>query len=272
MHDSPRQAPTMLAVVQAAHPGPVLAVTAAAAALTTAADLSPGTAVLVTAAVLTGQLSIGWSNDLVDVRRDRLSGRADKPLASGRASLVTVRTACAAAAGACVVLSLACGWAAGPVHLVCVAAGWSYNLGLKATVWSWAPYAVAFGGLPVFVGLARSGHALPWWAAVAGALLGVGAHLVNVVPDLADDAVTGVRGLPHRLGARGSSLLAVALLVVASLLLVVAAHASLGTTGWAGLGVVAVLAMVATLGHGRTQFRAAMAIALVDVLILAVAL
>ena len=43
---------------------------------------SPRTRVaLVTAAVLCGQLSIGWSNDLVDLARDRAVGRRDKPLA-----------------------------------------------------------------------------------------------------------------------------------------------------------------------------------------------
>ena len=59
--------------------------------------------------------------------------------------------------------------------------------------------------------------------AAAGALLGVGAHLVNVLPDLADDAATGVRGLPHRLGARRSSVLAAAVLVGATVVIVVGA-------------------------------------------------
>ena len=104
---------------------------------------------LVVAAVLTGQLSIGWSNDLIDLARDRAVGREDKPLVDGRVSERTVRVACALAVVATVPLSLACGWLAGPVHLVCVAAGWAYNLGAKATPWSWLPYAVAFGGLPV---------------------------------------------------------------------------------------------------------------------------
>ena len=84
---------------------------------------------------------------------------------------------------------------------VCVAAAWAYNLGLKSTVWSWVPYAVAFGGLTVFVALADDA-APPWWWPVGAALLGVGAHLLNVLPDLDDDAATGVRGLPHRLGPR----------------------------------------------------------------------
>ena len=86
-----------------------------------------------TAAVLTGQLSIGWSNDLVDARRDRAVGRTDKPLAAGAVTERVVRAACAAALAACVVLSLACGWASGLVHLLLgVASGWAYNLWSQA--------------------------------------------------------------------------------------------------------------------------------------------
>ena len=103
--------------------------------------------------------------------------------------------ACAVAVGLCVVLSLACGWAAGLVHLGCTAAGWAYNLGLKATVWSWAPYAAAFGGLPVFVWLAGDDPGLPpWWLPLAAACLGVGAHLLNVLPDIDDDRPRGCAG------------------------------------------------------------------------------
>ena len=60
---------------------------------------TPGTAALVVAAVLAGQLSVGWSNDLVDVGRDRRAGRTDKPLATGEASLAVVRGACARGRG-----------------------------------------------------------------------------------------------------------------------------------------------------------------------------
>lgn len=261
-----------VALARATHPGPALAVTIGSAGLAVAAGLSFGTTLLVAAAVLTGQLSIGWSNDLVDLARDRETGRTDKPLAAEESAVGAARVACGAAVVACVVLSLACGVAAGLVHLACVAAAWAYNLRLKSTVMSWLPYAVAFGLLPVFVGLTRGARMLPWWVAVAGALLGVGAHLVNVVPDLGDDAATGVRGLPHRLGARGSTVLAVALLALASLVLVAGAHASLGAAGWVGLALVAALAVVSLTGGGRTPFRAAIAIALVDVVILVWAL
>ena len=106
-----------------------------------------------------------------------------------------------AAAAACVPLSLALGRRAGAAHLVAVASALSYNAGLKAGPLSFAPYAVSFGLLPDVVALAApGGRAAPGWASAAGALLGVGAHLANALPDLEDDLATGVRGLPHRLG------------------------------------------------------------------------
>ena len=42
-------------------------------------------------------------------------------------------------------------------------------------------------------------------------------HFSNVLPDLDDDAATGVRGLPHRIGARGSALVAFGALLVGAL-------------------------------------------------------
>jgi 4-hydroxybenzoate polyprenyltransferase len=219
--------------------------------------------------VLTGQLSIGWSNDLVDLARDRVVGRADKPLVDGRVSERTVRIACALAVVATIPLSLACGWLAGAVHLMTVASGWAYNLGLKSTPWSWLPYAVAFGALPAFVSLADNPDAAPpLWLPLAGALLGVGAHFVNVLPDLADDAATGVRGLPHRLGARWSQTAAAAVLVAAAVVIVVGAPVDSGVVAGAALIGTAALAAVVLLAHGRTPFRAAIAMALVNVAML----
>ena len=157
----------MRALLGSAHLGPTLAVTALAALLTVPAGVGGGRAVLVVAAVLTGQLSIGWSNDLVDVRRDRAVGRTDKPLATGELSERLVRWCCGAALVATVVLSLAVGLPAGLAHLLLVASGWAYNLGLKATALSWLSYAVAFGGLPAFVWLAGP-DAPPLWGVAAG--------------------------------------------------------------------------------------------------------
>ncbi|WP_416952880.1 UbiA family prenyltransferase [Nocardioides sp. T5] len=257
------------ALVGAAHPGPALAVTVLAGLLAVAQGLAPTTTVVLVAAVLAGQLSVGWSNDLVDRTRDRAAGRRDKPLAIGAGSVAVVRTACGAAVVACVVLSLALGPAAGLVHLACVASAWAYNLWLKTTVWSWAPYAVSFGGLTAVVTLA-DGEAPPWWWPVGAALLGVGAHLLNVLPDLADDAATGVRGLPHRLGRQRIGPVAAVVLVTASVVVLVGSGPPLVVTV-AVVTVVLALAAVVVVGTGRSPFAAAVGIALVDALLLVVA-
>lgn len=256
---------TVRGLALACHPGPTVAVTALTALLAWSAGHTPARGALVTAAVLTGQLSIGWSNDLLDARRDRAVGRSDKPLASGDLTESVVRTACGAAVAVCVVLSLACGWASGLVHLVLgVASGWAYNLWFKRTVLSPLPYAVAFAALPAVVTLALPSPVWPpAWVLVTGALLGVGAHLLNALPDLADDEATGVRGLPHRLGARVVRWLAPAVLLAGS---VVAAYGpGLDGTGLGLLVTCVALAVVAVVGRGRLPFVAAVLIALANV-------
>lgn len=251
-----------------AHLGPTVAVTVLVALLAGAQGLGVGMAVLVVAAVLAGQLSIGWSNDLVDLARDRSAGRDDKPLVTGEVSLRAVQAACGTAVLATVVLSLAVGVAAGLVHLACVACGWAYNLGLKATAWSWLPYAVAFGGLTLFVALA-DGSTPPWWWPVGAGLLGVGAHLVNVLPDVDDDLATGVRGLPHRLGPRLIAPAAAVVLALASGVVLVGASPPTILTLAVGVVIVALVALVVA-GRGRAPFLAAIAIALVDAVLLVV--
>ena len=258
----------MSGLLRAAHGGPALAVVVLALLLGVSFELSPARVLLVGLAVLAGQLSVGWSNDLIDEARDRAVGRSDKPIVTGEANARAVRIACALALVAVVPLSLACGWVPGALHLLLVAVAWTYNLRLKATVWSWLPYAVFFGGLVVFVWLAGDLPGLPpWWLPTAGVLLGVGAHLVNVLPDLADDEATGVRGLPHRIGARRLPLVATAVLAAGSLVVAVGTGLT-RVASLVALGLVAGRSDVALTGRGRTPFLAAIGIALVDVVLL----
>jgi 4-hydroxybenzoate polyprenyltransferase len=98
-------------------------------------------------------------------------------------------------------LSLANGTAAGIAHLGFVLGGWAYNLYFKRTLLSWLPYAVSFGLLPAFLsygGLGLGLHGAPPTVAmtVLAALLGVGVHFLNALPDVPEDRATGVRHLP----------------------------------------------------------------------------
>lgn len=54
-----------IGLLQAAHPAPSAAVTAVVTALAAASGRSGVGTVLIAAAVLSGQLSVGWSNDLI---------------------------------------------------------------------------------------------------------------------------------------------------------------------------------------------------------------
>jgi 4-hydroxybenzoate polyprenyltransferase len=258
------------ALVRACHPGPTLAVTVLVGLLSVALGLDVGPGLLVTAAVFAGQLTIGWSNDLIDAARDRAVSRTDKPLARGDLSEALVRKAIGVAGAACVVLSLACGWRSATVHLALgVASGWAYNLGFKRTGWSALPYAVAFGALPAVVSLAGADRAWPpAWMMVTGAVLGVGAHLLNALPDLADDDATGVRGLPQRLGAGRVRVLAPAVLLVGSVVATFGPRGAVPTGAWVGLVGCAALAVLAVVARGKLPFVAAIGIALVDVAVL----
>ncbi len=259
------------ALLRAAHPGPALAVTVLAGLLAVTAGLAAPTTVLVVAAVLTGQLSIGWSNDLLDVHRDRLVHRTDKPLATGEVGIGAARAACLLALVATVPLSLACGAAAGLAHLVCVAAG----LGLQPR---------AEGDRLVVAALRRRvrracrcscpspAHPAPCrrcgcrspgrcWA--SGRTWSTRCRTSTTTPRR---ACTGCRTGSVRAGPPRA---ATAVLVLASVLVSVAAPAAHRWATWLGLLGVAALAAVALGGRGRTPFRAAMAIALVDVVLLA---
>lgn len=210
----------VVSLLLASHPGPTVVVTVIVAGLGIGLGYPPGRLAVLALAVLLGQLSIGWSNDWLDAARDAAVHRTDKPAARGDVSVPVVRLAAFLAVAAAILVTLPLGLGALAAHVVVIAGGWAYNLGLKATAYSWVPFAVSFGTLPAIATLGQEQPALPqWWVYAAGALLGVAAHVTNVLPDLDDDARTGIRGLPHRLGARVSGLLAFAALALATLLI-----------------------------------------------------
>ncbi|GAB2698171.1 UbiA family prenyltransferase [Thalassiella azotivora] len=203
------------ALLRATHPLPALAVTVFGTALGASAGAGGVDLALLAGALACGQASVGWSNDLADAGRDRAAGRSEKPLASGDVGVGAVRVALVVAVAGCVVLSLLLGAVPGVLHLVAVASAWAYNLLLKSTVASPLPYLVSFGLLPV-IAATLAGSPVRWPLAVAAGVLGVAAHFANTVPDEEADAATGVRGLPQRIGARASQVVAAGGVVAAA--------------------------------------------------------
>lgn len=265
---------TARGLARSCHPGPVVAVTATTAALGISAGLDAYRCALLVGAVLSGQLSVGWCNDAFDARRDAAAGRSGKPVADGSVGRRAVWTAAFTAVLLCVPLSLACGLLAGAVHLAAVAAAWAYDLGVKATVLSWLPYVIGFGSLPAVAALTLPGSPWPaWWAVAAGALLGLAAHLGDVLPDIEDDLRAGVNGLPQRLGATVTGLLLPVPLVAASAVLALAPAGPPGRWGTVTLATAAPAALAGLLlaRHRRkAPLAAAAAVAAADVVLLLV--
>jgi 4-hydroxybenzoate polyprenyltransferase len=261
------------ALVAATHAGPTLAVTVVATLLGVAAGVPAPRVVLLAAAVLAGQASIGWSNDWLDADRDRAVARGDKPVVQGAVTPALLRSAALIAVVLAVVLSLLLGATPGILLLVLVASGWAYNAGLKRTPASLVPYCTGFGALPAGVVAAAPGApAAPWWLVSAGAALGGAAHMANVVPDIEEDLATGVRGLPHRLGAVPSAIAGAFLLGGASLVLVLGPPGPPTVTGWVGLALavpaVAVAALAGAPRLRRLAFPAILLLTVLDVVLL----
>lgn len=253
----------------ATHPGPTLVVTVLSLALGLAAGVEPARLVLLVIAVFAGQVSVGLSNDAIDGARDAAVGRTDKPIAGGA---VSPERALVVAIGAVVValgLSLPLGPGLLAAHAIALASAWAYNAGLKSTPFSIAPFLLSFGLFPSFATLSTGMPVLAaLWATLAGAALGAAVHLTNVVRDLDDDRRTGVRGLPHRLGARASVLVAAAGIVVGALAVLLGSGVTVSGVAFFA-AVVAVAVVTAVLVGVRPPGRAVFQLTMLAALLLA---
>ena len=252
----------------ASHPGPTLVVTALACALGIAVGLQPWRLALLTLAVFTGQLAVGISNDAFDVARDRATGRRDKPLARGVTGVGVAWVAASTALVIALVLSAALGWRMLAAHALALGSALAYNAGLKSTAWSIAPFLVSFGVFPSLATLsaAEPAFAAPW-AWIAGSALGAAVHLTNVLPDLDDDAITGVRGLPHRWGGRVSAIVACGAVIVGAVAVLLGPGGPIPIIAWVFFAAVLLVAAAASVRAlirppGRVLFRLVMLAAL----------
>lgn len=198
---------TAIALLLAGHPVQAAGIALGVAAVAALSGRPLREVLLVLATVLLGRLTAGWLNDVADRERDIAVDRQDKPVARDwvHPSTVTFTVACATLL--LVPLSISNGTAAGIAHLLSVAAAWTYNTRLKLTALSWLPWAVSFGLLPAFLSYGGWGggmHGGPPTIAVTvlAALLGVGVHFLDALPDLVGDNQNGVRSLPLRIALR----------------------------------------------------------------------
>jgi 4-hydroxybenzoate polyprenyltransferase len=261
-----------LALLASTHPGPSFVVAVVEVGLGIAVGLEPARVVLLGVAMLAGQFSIGLSNDWIDAERDRAVGRTDKPITRGWISAGAVRTAAWISLAVSFLAVIPLGWLALAALVFITGTAWGYNLGLKKSAFSIAPYILSFGCLPAFATLALPSPAAPAaWSLGVGALLGAAAHFANTLPDLDDDRKTGVNGLPHRLGRRVSSILTYVLLLFAAVLEVVGAGGFGFVPADIGLGssiVIAAIGISMATRRTRWHFRFILLAAVIDVAVL----
>lgn len=246
------------ALVRATHPAPATFVTLLTGAVVAALGGSGAEVLLSLLSTALGQVSVGWSNDYLDRDRDSVAQRADKPLPRGTLSPALVMRAAIAAWIASPLLALPLGIRAAAVITAAIASAWVYNLRLKDTLFSWVPYVVSFGLLPVFAWLVARDSLPPAWIVLSAGGLGIAGHLMNTIPDLETDRKNGLSGLPHRLGHRGSLLLATAILATLLGVFTARTHAFRAPSGAqvAAVSLAAALVIAAAIAAGSRRPRA----------------
>jgi 4-hydroxybenzoate polyprenyltransferase len=180
-----------------------------------------GPAYVIAFTVFTGQLVVGWSNDLYDFADDQRHGRTNKPLVSELISKEYLRKWLIFMVPFSFVVNVfgPLGIKGGLVYWLGIGFGVAYNFYFKFNVLSPFPFAVAFAALPSCIAISKS-MTPPTWMWLGGAILGCAAHFINVIKDMDQDRESEIRGLPQRVGKPGSIAIAGALIAVAGLIII----------------------------------------------------
>lgn len=175
-----------------------------------------GPAIVIAMGVFCGQLVVGWSNDIIDFKDDLLHNRQKKPLVSGQISLRLLQNSLRMMLPLAIVINLfgPLGFVGGGLSVLAIGLAVAYNFYFKFTIFSWLPFAIAFGALPSCMALSK-GQAPELWMWLGGALLGTAAHFLNVIKDMDEDHVSGIKGLPQRIGTKASTASAITLIALA---------------------------------------------------------
>ena len=200
-------------LLKAAHFGPALIVTT----ISFGFALNywwEGPAYVIAFGVFTGQLVVGWSNDLYDFDDDLKHQRSKKPLVSGLITKQYLQKWLRFMVPFSFVANLfgPLGIKGGSVYMLGIACGVAYNFYFKFSALSPLPYAIAFAALPSSVAISKDINP-PMWMLLGGALFGMAAHFINVIKDMDQDQASGIKGLPQRLG-KAKSIAAATILIV----------------------------------------------------------
>jgi 4-hydroxybenzoate polyprenyltransferase len=218
----------LLAALRLIHPAPAFAVTLLSAALglillSRAGQPADERWWLTVLAVAGSQVFTGATNDLADRDRDQAAGRMEKPLVAGHISPNAALWVASGGLAVQLATSLWLGAAPLVLGLVATASAVGYNLALSRTPYSFVPYLVSFGILPLWIASGVGfdlGLALP--AVPLASLLAVAAHLANTLRDFDSDAAAGSRSLAQVIGRQSTRRLAVVSAMAAGLGMVLA--------------------------------------------------
>ena len=210
----------IVGLAKASHFGPSLLVTALSYFF---AQLywQPGSALIIALGFFSGQLIVGWSNDLIDYADDLSHQRMNKPLVTGLISQKFLRSWLAVMIPVALVINLfgPLGFVGGGLSIFAIVWALGYNFYFKFNIFSPLPYAVAFAILPSCMAYSQD-KTPPTWMWLGGALFGMAAHFLNVLKDMDQDHASGIKGLPQRCGKTGSIIASIILIALgASLLL-----------------------------------------------------
>lgn len=203
-------------LLKASHFGPTLLVSAISGSF--AAYYWPlATVAVIVFGVFTGQLVVGWSNDLYDYEDDLKHNRQNKPLVPGVISRPYLTNWLRLMVPFSFAINLLgpLGFKGGLVYMFGISMGVAYNFFFKFNVFSWLPYALAFAALPSCIAISK-GVTPPVWMWLGGSLFGCAAHFINVIKDMDQDRASGIGGAPQRIGKR-NSIVAAALLIALGL-------------------------------------------------------
>ncbi len=201
-------------LLKASHFGPTLLVTAISFGFATHYWWE-GPAFVIAFGVFTGQLVVGWSNDLYDYQDDLRHDRQNKPLVAQSISKETLQRWLRFMVPFSFIANLLgpLGIKGGLVYMLGIACGVAYNFYFKFSPLSPLPYAIAFAALPSSIAISKE-ITPPTWMWLGGALFGMAAHFVNVIKDMKEDQVSEIRGLPQRLGTKYSIFAALILILL----------------------------------------------------------